>query len=186
MRGAGGADEFYHPDTAGVIEKGVEKAQRKGRIESGGSGGRSACLRNEPAAAEEESWAERRKENWLALGSRLRCGGLQNGVKRGGTGGRAEIPGVARNGRKFFQRHATLLGEQGDESRVRLMRGEASHSRAGNTAAELDGVENFFEARDGRAGEGLAVEVHIEAASRSIIDSNGRGILPGAAEEEFA
>src|SRR6267142_1862854 len=82
---------------------------------------------SEPTAAEEETGTERGEENRLAFAARLSRDGLQTGVECRAAHGRAEIAGSFRDGRKNFGRNTTLFCEEGNETWIRLMRGETSH-----------------------------------------------------------
>src|SRR5258708_17554494 len=102
-----------------------------------------------------------------------------------GVGGGAEIAGHSGNRRKSAEGNAALLGEQGNEARVRLVRRKTADGAARDAAAQLNGGNNFFQAGDRRAGKCFAVELHGETAILRIADLDSGSVLARTAEEEF-
>ena len=137
---------------------------------------------NEPATAEEEAGAERREENRLALAALSFRGGLQAGVECRAAHGRAEIAGSLRDGRKQFWGNAALFCEESNETRIRLMGGKTADGGSRNSAAQLHGGEDFFQARDGGTGKRFAVKLHFEASIIGIGHMNRRSVLACAAK----
>ena len=137
---------------------------------------------SEPAAAKEEAGPERGKENRLAFAARLFRSGLQTGVECRAAHGRAEIAGSFRDGRKQFWGNAALFCEERHEAWIWLMRGKTSDGSSRDAAAQLHGGENFFHARDGRAGKSFAVKLHFEASIIGIGHLDGGSVLACAAK----
>jgi hypothetical protein len=65
------------------------------------------------------------------------------------------------------------------------MGGETLHGGPGNATAELDVLDDLFQPRDGRTGESLSIEMHVEVPARGIGDANRSSVLPRAAKEKF-
>ena len=101
------------------------------------------------------------------------------------TSGGAEIAGSSRDRWKFVRGYAALLREKSDQARIWLVRRKASHGRSRDSAAKLNGGDNFFQARDGGARKGFAVELHAETAFLRIRDLDRGGVLSRATEKEF-
>src|SRR5713101_4672621 len=142
-------------------------------------------MRSEPAATEQKAGTERGKKDRPAIVARLLRGTSQSLMQGCAARGRAEIAGNLGDRRKSAGGNAALLGEQGHEARVRLVRRKIADGAARDAAAQLDGCENFFHAGDRRARKGFAVELHGEAAILRIADLDGAGVLARAAEEEL-
>ena len=142
-------------------------------------------MRSEPAATEQKAGTERGKKDRPAIVARLFRGTSQSLMQGCAARGRAEIAGNLGDRRKSGGGNAGLLGEQGHEARVRLVRRKTPDGAARDAAAQLDGCENFFHAGDRRARKGFAVELHGEAAIPRITDLDGGSVLACAAEEEF-
>src|SRR5258708_8491940 len=102
-----------------------------------------------------------------------------------GVGGGAEIAGNSGDCRKSAEGNAALLGEQGNEARVRLVRRKTADGAARDAAAQLNGGNNFFQAGDRRAGKCFAVELHGETALPPIADLDSGHVLAPPAEEEI-
>src|SRR5258708_25086943 len=102
-----------------------------------------------------------------------------------GVGGGAEIAGNSGDCRKSAEGNAALLGEQGKEARVRLVRRKTADGAARDAAAQLNGGNNFFHAGDRRARKGLTIELHGETAILRIADVDCGTVLSRTAEEEF-
>src|SRR5712692_2943688 len=100
--------------------------------------------------------------------------------------GRAEIAKNLGDRRKLAGGNAALLREEGNETRVRLVRRKPGGGGARDATAQLDRGENFFHARDCRAGQGFTIELHVEAAILGIAHPDSSRVLPGAAENKFS
>src|SRR5258708_32428390 len=94
-----------------------------------------------------------------------------------GVGGGAEIAGNSGDCRKSAEGNAALLGEQGNEARVRLVRRKTADGAARDAAAQLNGGNNFFQAGDRRAGKSFGVEMHRETALLRIADPESGHVL---------
>src|ERR1700674_1085222 len=140
---------------------------------------------SEPASTEQEAWTERGKKNRPAILACLLRSTSQSFMQGRAARGRAEIAGNLGDRRKSAGGNAALLGEQGHEARVRLVRRKTADGAARDAAAQLDGCKNFFHAGNRRAREGFAVELHGEAATLCIADLDGGSVLPRAAEKEI-
>ena len=106
-------------------------------------------------------------------------------MKGGGTGGGDKIARSSRNGGKRFRRDAALFREQRHEAGIWLVGRKATDGSACNSAAQLDGVNHFFHARDGGTRECFAVELDCEATVLFIINLDRGGILPCATKNKF-
>ncbi len=140
---------------------------------------------SKPASTEQEAGTERGKKNRPAIVACLLRSTSQSFMQGRAARGRAEIAGYLGDRRKSAGGNAALLGEQGHEARVRLVRRKTADGAARDAAAQLDGCDNFFHAGDRRARKGFAVELHGEAAILRIADLDGGSVLARATEEEF-
>src|SRR5260370_22537662 len=106
-------------------------------------------------------------------------------MQGGAAGGGAEIAGHSGDRGKSGEGNAALLGEQGNEARVRLVRRKTADGTARDAAAQLNGGNNFFQAGDRRARKGFTIELHGETAILRIADVDCGSVLSRTAEEEF-
>jgi hypothetical protein len=90
---------------------------------------------SEPASAEQKPGTERGKKDWAAIVARLRRGISQSFMQCRAARGRAEIAGNSGDCRKSAEGNAALLGEQGNEARVRLVRRKTADGTARDAAA---------------------------------------------------
>src|SRR5438067_8081752 len=97
-----------------------------------------------------------------------------------------QISRGAANRRKSARRDPALLREKRQQPGIRLMRRKASHRSARNTAARFHGGDDFFQSRNRRARERLAIKLHVEAAADSCGNLNRRRVLARATKEKIA
>ncbi len=195
MRCAGGEYQLYNADAAGTLKMQLSVFHVfvfscvEFRVQFGSwIRPRSRCntdksiVGSEPAAAEEEAGPERGEEDRLAFPAWLSRGGLQTGVERRATHGRAKIAGSFRDGRKNFWGNTALFCEQSNKARIRLMRGKTSDGSSRDAAAQLHGGENSFHARDGGPRKSLAVKLHVEPSVMGTSDLDRGGVVACAAK----
>ena len=96
------------------------------------------------------------------------------------------LPEVRGDWRKGFGGDAGNFGEEGEEARVGLVRGEGADCGARNGAELFDSGDDFLEARDRSARERFTFENDGEAAVEFAFDFDGFGVLIRAAEKEVA
>src|SRR5256714_13314404 len=95
------------------------------------------------------------------------------------------MPGRPRDRRKSARGNSALLSEQGNEAGIRLVRGKPSDAAARDAAAQLNGSNDFFHARDRRARKRFSVELHFEGAVLLIAALDCRSVLARAAKGKF-
>ena len=179
MRRPSGADEFYDEDQTGALKRISSFKFPFFHFLF------SISVRSEPAATEEKAGAERGEKDRPAIAAWLLRSNPQCFMQGRATSGRAEIAGNLGDWRKSAGRNTALLREQSYEAGIWLVRRKRADGTARNTAAQLHGGNNFFQACDRCARKSFAVELHVEAAILRIADLDGSSILACTAKEEF-
>jgi hypothetical protein len=110
---------------------------------------------------------------------------LENRVESHSTSGRAQIPERTGDDGKFVLGQPALLCKERNKTRIGLMGCQTLQGGPGNTTAEFDLLDHFFQPRNGRARERFAIEMHVEVPVRRIRYANRSRVLPRTAEEKF-